>query len=176
MVNSYFPPSNFTQFSWFGDTFEAGHIENSFSLFAAGDQRWLVIGLEFGPRDEVVAWANTVLKAFANTPAIIITHAYLYRDGSRYDYAGTNNGQEYNPHLYTMVGQVGTSVNDGEELYRKLIEPNSNIKLVFCGHDVSAKGIPPGFPASKRAAGRLDRLSGIGELPDLPRAALRVVQ
>lgn len=156
MVNSYFPPSSFAQYGWFGDTYEAGHVENSFSVFPAGDGRWLVIGLEFGPRDEVVAWANGVLATFPTTPAIVITHAYLYRDGTRYDFAGTNDGQAYNPHRYVMMGQPGSSVNDGEELWRKLIQPNSNVKLVLSGHDVSQANLPPGTAArlsSTRADG-----------------------
>jgi len=36
LINTYFPPSHFTQYPWFGGTFEPGHLENSFSLFAAG--------------------------------------------------------------------------------------------------------------------------------------------
>src|SRR6476660_10325807 len=61
MINTYFPPSHFTQYPWFGGTFEPGHLENSFSLFSAGGGRWVVLALEFGPRDEVLAWADSVL-------------------------------------------------------------------------------------------------------------------
>lgn len=147
LVNSYFPPSHFAQFSWFGGTYEADHVENSFSVFPAGGGRWLVIGLEFGPRNEVLAWADAVLKAFHDTPAIIITHAYLYRDGTRYDYATKKTQQAYNPHAYTMFGQSGSSINDGQEIWTKLILPNSNVKMVFSGHDVSQNNLPPGTAA-----------------------------
>ena len=99
MVNVYFPPSGFEAYSWFGDTFEPGHIENSFSLIPAGGKRWLVISLEFGPRNEALAWAGSVLQALHDYPAIIITHAYLYRDSSRYDHNGPNY-QYFNPHTY----------------------------------------------------------------------------
>jgi hypothetical protein len=155
LINSYFPPSHFAQYPWFGGTFEAGHVENNFSLFSAGPTRWLVISLEFGPRDEALAWADGVLKLFSTTPAIIITHSYLYRDGSRVDHVGSPR-QQFNPHNYIMMGQANSSVNDGEEMYSKLIEPNSNVKLVFCGHDVSGLSIPPGTTArltSTRADG-----------------------
>ncbi|HXI56096.1 MAG TPA: hypothetical protein VNO55_08555, partial [Polyangia bacterium] len=133
-------------FPWFGGTFEAGHMENSFSVFGAGGGKWLVVALEFGPRDEVLAWADTVLKIFRDTPAIIITHAYLYRDGTRYDAVGSP-GQQFNPHAYVMMGQPGSTVNDGEEMWRKLIAPNRNVKLVFSGHDVSGNALPPGTAA-----------------------------
>ena len=143
MGNIYFPPSGFAQFPWFGGTFEPGHIENSFSLISAGSTRWLVISLEFGPRDEVLAWADSVLKLFRDRPAIVITHAFLYHDGTRYDHTGFYV-QNFNPHDYVMMGQPGTTINDGEEMWQKLIEPNGNVKLVFSGHDVSGNDLPPG--------------------------------
>ncbi len=144
MVNSYFPASGFAAYPWFGDTFETGHIENSFSLIPAGGTRWLVISLEFGPRDEALAWASSVLQAFRNLPAIIITHAYLYRDSSLYNYNQRGSAQPYNPHSYLMMGQSRTTINDGAEMWQKLILPNRNVKLVFSGHDVSANDLPPG--------------------------------
>ncbi len=143
MINTYFPPSRFAQNPWFGGTYESGHLENSFSVFSAGQGRWLVLALEFGPRDEVLAWADSVLKLFRDTPAIVITHAYLYRDGRRYD-VNASPPQQFNPHAYVMMGQPGTTINDGEEIWNKLIVGNGNVKLVFSGHDVSGGGLPPG--------------------------------
>lgn len=143
MIESYFSQSSFAQFPWFGDTFEPGHIENSFSILSAGSERWLVIALEFGPRNEVLDWAGNVLASFPQLPAIIITHAYLYRDGTRYD-ANVTPHQEFNPHDYIMMGQPGTSINDGEEIWQKLVLPHRNVKLVLSGHDVSGSSLPPG--------------------------------
>ena len=155
MGNIYFPASRFAQSPWFGGTFEPDHIENSFSLFDVGATRWVVIALEFGPRDEVVTWADSVLRLFRDRPAIIVTHAYLYHDGTRYDFKRAIH-QNFNPHDYVMMGQPGTTVNDGEELWQKLIARNSNVKLVFSGHDVNGSGLPPGTSAlltSTRADG-----------------------
>jgi hypothetical protein len=136
MVNSYFPASGFANYSWFGDTFESGHIENSFSVIPAGGMRWLVLSLEFGPRDEAIAWANSVLQGFHDLPAIIITHAYLYHDSSLYNARGPIQ-QNFNPHGYVMMGQAHTTINDGQEMWQKLILPNANVKMVFSGHDVN---------------------------------------
>jgi hypothetical protein len=146
MGNLYFPPSQFAAYPWFQGTFEAGHIENSFSVFAVPDGKWLVIALEFGPRDEVLAWANDILRLYRDTRAIIITHAYLYRDGTLYDHVNAP-GQQYNPHAYTMMGQAGTTINDGAEMWTKLVAPNSNVQFVFSGHDVNGELIPPGTAA-----------------------------
>ena len=142
MGNTYFPPSEFAPYPWFQGTFEPGHIENSFSVFAVPDGKWLVIALEFGPRDEVLAWANDVLRLYRDTRAIIITHAYLYRDGTLYDHVAAPD-QQFNPHAYTMMGQPGTTINDGAEIFAKVVAPNSNVKFVFSGHDVNGLSIPP---------------------------------
>jgi len=142
MANAYFPPSGFAAEPWFGDTFEPGHIENAFSLISAGGNRWVVLSLEFGPRDEVLAWAGSVLNAYRDRPAIVITHAYLYHDSSRYNASGPP--QNFNPHAYVMMGQSRSSINDGEEMWQKLILPNRNVKLVFSGHDVNLGDLPPG--------------------------------
>jgi hypothetical protein len=151
LVNQYFPVSEIAQQQWFGGTFEPDHIENSYSVIAAGGASWLVISLEFGPRDEALAWADGVLKQHPTTPAIVVTHAYLYADDQLYDHdrkAAPGQprppAQPFDPHDYVMMGQPGTSINDGAEMYRKLIGPNSNVKLVFCGHVVSGNDLPPG--------------------------------
>ena len=131
MMNAYFPPSVLGQAPTFGGTFEEGHSENSFSLVPAGGQTWLIVALEFGPRDETLSWADGVLKSHAASPAIVVTHAYLFGN-ERYDHASA--AQPWNPHDYVMAGQPGSSINDGEEMWQKLVLPNSNVKLVLSGH------------------------------------------
>ena len=157
MGNVYFPPSDFALDPWFQGTFEPGHIENSYSLLDVPGGQWLVLALEFGPRDEVLAWANGILATYPTTPAIVITHAYLYRDGTLYDHVASP-AQSFNPHSYLMADQLDTTINDGAEMWTKLIAPNSNVKLVFSGHDVNGLGIPPGTAArltSKRPDGTI---------------------
>jgi len=145
MASAYFPPLQMAANPWFQGTFEPEHIENSFSLFDVPDGRWLVLALEFGPRDEVLAWANQILAAFHDTRAIVITHAYLYRDGTRYDHVGAPQ-QRFNPHEYVMMDQPGTTINDGAEMWTKLIAPNSNVKLT------SWKRAQPGVTETPAAA------------------------
>ena len=148
LVDAYFSPAHFAQYSWFQGTFEEGRAENSFSLFDVGATRWLVIALEFGPRDEVLTWANAVLSLCHENPAIVITHAFLDHTGARYDHTQQGGGARFNPHDYVMMGQIGSSINDGQEMWQKLIEPNSNIKFVFSGHDVApSQALPPGTAA-----------------------------
>jgi 3',5'-cyclic AMP phosphodiesterase CpdA len=138
-IDNYFAPATMP---WIAGTMTAGQIENNYALVDIGPQQWLVLGLEFGPRDAVVTWADSVLKAYANLPAILVTHAYLYGDGKRYDVAVSGldstqtNFQWFIPQYYGYTASQG--INDGEELWQKLVLPNKNVRLVFCGHDSAA--------------------------------------
>lgn len=136
LIDNYFSPGSMP---WIAGTMLPDQIENSYAFMDIGPQRWLILGLEFGPRDAVVAWANSVLKQYSNYPAILLTHAYLYSDGTRYDIAvgGTDahhgtSFQAWYPSRDGLTPSEGT--NDGEALWQKLVLPNSNVRLVFCGH------------------------------------------
>jgi hypothetical protein len=115
-------------------TFEPGRIENSCRILETPGGSWLVLSLEFGPRDAVLAWADGLAKRYAALPAIVVTHAYLASDDTRYDHA-TRRDQLWNPHRYVRAAAPG-QVNDGEEIWRKLIARNDNIRFVLCGHDL----------------------------------------
>jgi hypothetical protein len=128
-MNDYFSPATMP---WITGTMVEGQIENNYSILQIGPQKWLVIGIEFGPRDQVITWADSVLKAHESLPAIIVTHAYLYSDGTRYDWQTKGEAQVYNPHWYGYTATEG--INDGEEIWQKLIVPNPNVRLVFSGH------------------------------------------
>ena len=136
-INTYFPPADFARNGWFGGTFEPGRIENNFAIVDAPGGCWLILSLEFGPRDAVLAWADEIAKRYAALPAIVVTHAYLYSDGTRYDHLNRPD-QLWNPHVYMADHPDGDGqVNDGEEIWRKLIVRNDNILFVLCGHDLS---------------------------------------
>jgi hypothetical protein len=146
MIDAYFPVSGFTSEPWFGGTFEPGRIENNFGVVSVGGgPPWVVIELEFGPRDTVLAWAGSVLDQHPDLPAVVVTHSYLYIDGTRYDRA-TRPDQYFSPFAYGLTG----SVNDGEGMWRALVSKHDNIKLVLSGH-----AIPLDPTLNPDAAGRL---------------------
>jgi hypothetical protein len=134
-INNYFAPSSMP---WITGTMTAGQIENNYMLVDLGPRRWLVVGIEFGARDAVVAWADKILKKYPNLPAILLTHGYLYADGNRYDIniggydTQASKWQAWNPQYYGFTASAG--INDGEAMYQKLVLPNSNVKMVVCGH------------------------------------------
>lgn len=145
LMDSYFPAAEFLRYPWFRETFETGRMDNSFLLVEAGGRTWVILALEYGPRDAVLAWADRILTRHANLPAIIVTHAYLYGDNTRYDKV-RHPHQEYNPKDLQLEG----GANDGEEMWQKLISRHDNVLFVLSGH-VTGDGV--GILTSTRPSG-----------------------
>ena len=134
-LNEYFPLSKFKAWPTFGGAMN-GDMSNSYHLFSAGGTDWIVLALEWAPRNETVAWANEVLSKYPDRKAILVTHAYLNEDGTRYDFTNQKKKpQSASPHGYPC----NTSANDGEELWNKLVRKN-NFALVVCGHIGDGRG------------------------------------
>jgi len=112
---------------------EPDRLENSAWRFPGGGRDWLVLVLEFGPRAAVVAWAADVLAAHPGLPAIVVTHAHLYHDDTRYDWQAKGPQQAGNPHSYGVAAQPG-GVHDGEQLWQSLVSRHDSIVLVVNGH------------------------------------------
>ncbi len=148
-INTFLPPSRFQSWPTFGGVKDAGRIENSYHLFSAGGSDWLILALEFGPRNATVAWANSILDQYPDRRAIVMTHAYLYDDGTRYDWAAKGVRQAWNPHSYSIEWDPD-GTNDGEELWQKMIRQHPNVVWTLNGH-VSNDGL--GRLTSKNDAG-----------------------
>jgi hypothetical protein len=130
-INNYFPPKRFEKWPTFGGAMDANHIESNYHLFKANGQKWIIVGLEWGPRDIALEWADTILHKYSDRKAIIFTHAYLYDiNSARYDWAKKGNKQDWNPHAYGTAG----GVNDAEEIWQKLVKKHANVCMVISGH------------------------------------------
>ncbi len=132
-LSEYFPVSHFKDWPTFGGTFEKDKLDNSYHLFTAGGTGWIVIALEFGPRDAVIEWAGKLLDEYKNRRAIIIMHAYTYMDDTRYDWATKGANQAWNPHSYPCQNEPG-GVNDAEEMWNKVFKKHANLTFVISGH------------------------------------------
>ena len=155
LLNDYFPVSRYRKMATFGGTFEPGKTESSYHLFSAGGKDYIAVALEWGPRDEAVTWADNILSKHSDRTALIVTHAYTYSDRTRYDWAAKGTAQDYNPHCKSYAFSAphdGTeNVNDGEQLWRKLVSKHENVRMVFSGH-VAWAG------ARQRAIGKHDQI------------------
>jgi hypothetical protein len=133
-----------------GGRFEETKTDNTWHTFDDGSQKWLVIALEFAPRDEVIAWADKIVAEHADLPAILVTHAYMYSDDTIYDWQAKGAKQSWNPHAYGVAKQPGETVNDGQQLWDKLVSKHANFRLVFNGHVLNDG---TGYRSTKGAAG-----------------------
>jgi hypothetical protein len=131
----YFGPGSFyAQQPSIGGFFEQDRTDNTYHTFEAASQKWLVLALEWGPRDAVVEWANKVVEDHPDHAVMLVTHAYMYYDETIYDWAAKGEGQNWNPHSYPLVKNPGETVNDGQELWDKLVRKHAGFRFVFNGH------------------------------------------
>lgn len=128
---------------------------NTYQKFEVGDIKYLVLNLDFGigasstyyeadakdarkmgdgsgNPDEVLAWANDVVKANPGYNVILTTHGYTDADGNRLQHTlNTTTGAPTN----TSSSKEGyRRAYSGEDIYEKLVKDNSNIVLVLSGH------------------------------------------
>lgn len=131
--NENFPYAEMSKLPYFGGVFNdpngANKMDNSYYLFETGKYKWVVLNLEFGPRDIVLEWAKTICDQFADRTVIVNTHAYMFNNDKRYQ-----PGYFWNPHKYGIEKLGPNEVNDGEEMWTKLVSIKPNIRFVVSGH------------------------------------------
>jgi hypothetical protein len=132
LFNRYFPYSKYSKFSSFGGAFETGKMDNTWHTFSAGGYNWLVISLEFGARDTVLNWAANVIEKHPEHKVILNMHAYLYSDNTR---MSPDRNHKWLPQDYGLGKSAEKgAVNNGEQIWEKLVRNYPNILFVFSGH------------------------------------------
>ena len=110
--NSYFNASRYTKV---GGAFEAGKVDNIYSLYEAGGVKWMVMVLELWPRKAAVEWAKDAVAEPPGPQRHLVTHDYL-------DGAGN---------LEQSAGYGDTSP---QYLYDNLVSQYPNFKMTLSGH------------------------------------------
>lgn len=130
LMNKYLPYNKYAKLPNFGGAFKEGEMDNTWHTFKAGGLEWLVLSLEFGPRNSVLNWAGEIIRSHPEHKVIINTHAYMYSDNTR-----MGPGDMWLPQDYGIGKETGdNTVNDGEMMWEKLISLYPNIMFVFSGH------------------------------------------
>ncbi len=146
LYNKYFSADRFAERKWYG-----GHMgktnDNNYCFFEGGGMKFMVLNLEFAPRDETLEWAAGVAKRFPQHRVIVATHCYM-RPGGR----DTSCAKSYK-----IAG------NSGEQMWQKFIRKQPNIFLVVSGHVLGV-----GFQTSTNDAGGkvLEMLTDYQGLPN----------
>jgi len=68
-----------------------GSNENFYELLTVGATEYLVLVLEYYPRDAVLDWASQVIADHPSDPVIVVTHSFMYIDNTRVDECDTND-------------------------------------------------------------------------------------
>jgi len=129
LLNRYFPVSRFDKPDswWSGGFFEPGKIDNYYSFFNFGENKFLIMSLEIAPRSAVLKWADNIVAQNPSRKVIVVTHDYIDKDGQRL--ADLKSfGLEGRDKTDKLKG------NNAEEVFDKLIRKNPNIMMVLCGH------------------------------------------
>lgn len=120
-MNKYFPLSDYKDV--LGGHFQ-NNIFNSWQELIVGEVKYLIFTLDYGAQDPVLKWAEEIITAHPEHNVIITTHAYFFRDGTTLD-----SGDVVPP------SNKGSSYNDGDDMWDKLMKKHENIVLVLSGHD-----------------------------------------
>lgn len=130
VFNDYFPYDKYQKTEFFGGAFEKGKMDNVWYKFEVGGVKWLILCLEFGPRNSVLDWAGEVVASHSDYKVIVNTHAYMYSDDTR-----MGDGDKWLPQAYGVGQDLGdNAVNNGEQMWDKFVSQYSNILFVFSGH------------------------------------------
>ena len=111
--------------------YEEGRIENVYHVFEVDGVKYMILCLDFGAKDPILEWANSLVEAHPDHYVIVTTHAYLEKDGSTLD-----TGEEYCP----SQSYYDPENNDGNDLWDKFVSKHKSIFLVLSGH-MSADGV-----------------------------------
>ena len=104
-------------------SFEKNRMENIVIRNEIHGKRYDFLLLEFGPRKEVVEWANEWVSSHPDIKYILMNHEYLEQGG----------GRRVNK-LKCVSRLRNTTYTTPDELWDKLIRCNDNILCVLCGH------------------------------------------
>lgn len=113
-----------------------------FEMPQVGKNKYLVLVLEFAPRDTVLDWAKNIVAQdkYKDHRVILLTHSYL---------------NSSNEHIKTE-GYKLENPNYGSMIWEKLVYPSKNICMVFAGH-IGKPNDPNGhiaFRTDKNQSGR----------------------
>lgn len=121
-MNALYPLSLFEEMPTFGGAFD-DTMDNTYHLLTVQGHKYMILALDFGPSDEVLAWANEVVAAHADYQVIVTTHGYMFLNGDLLTEDTIFYPSEYN-----------ADSNDADDMWDKFIGKHENILMVLSGH------------------------------------------
>ncbi|MBI5692040.1 MAG: metallophosphoesterase [Verrucomicrobia bacterium] len=138
LFQQFFPAERFASFPWYGGSYTHARPEqqvsannvNSFQLFSAGGLDFIHLSLECNAPDDVLAWADSLLRQHAARRALITTHMDL----GILEKPKTEEGFVRDPKGRMRWSKVhGARGNSPQQLWDKLYSRHANLGFVFSG-------------------------------------------
>ena len=115
-------------------------LSNAFYEFKGlNNKDYLIVNLEYAPRDITLNWANEIFKfeQYQDHQIILLTHSYLHRDNTRLD--KQEKWIVFEPYIKDNKQRKSKRIslpnsNNGEQIYHKLVKDTKNLNLVISGH------------------------------------------
>jgi hypothetical protein len=143
----HYGPARYASYNWYGGSSSKG--TSHYQVFTAAGRTFLHINLEvdapdssqYPGEDDQLAWAQTVLDANKELPAIITTHAYLTDvtekgpDGKQvpYEAGGQFVGHGTDPEIEKGLRENEVR-RDGRTIWRDFVRKNNQIFMVLGGN------------------------------------------
>ncbi len=123
-----FPASIFEDKDWYGG--QTKNNANSYQLFEVDGYQFLWLHVECNAPDDVLEWANEVLRTHPDRRAMVTTHMYL---GPEYK-PRTNAGYVDDPTARMKWHKThGKSGNTPQQMWNKCFSLHKNLFLICCG-------------------------------------------
>ena len=106
---TYFGTSRFSSKSWYGGSYDN---YNTYSLFTASGNDFILINLQYSPVTAVLDWADALLKANTGRKGIIVQHDILNIDNNWVNQASYTALRD-NPNMFMMLCGHMHSASDG---------------------------------------------------------------
>lgn len=105
--------------------FETGRLDNIVVKNTIHGERYDILALEFGPRPEVLEWANEYVKSHPEHNFILLNHEFLETRGWRVSDGWSKAEKQF----------LNIPFCTPKTVWDNLINDNDNIRCVVCGHN-----------------------------------------
>ena len=118
--NQWWGPARYAGKNYYQGNFPSGSNENFYGVLTINGKQYLILVLEFIPRTTSLNWAASVVQANPDKEVIVITHSFLFVDGTTADRCDTEDKPRAD--------------NDGEQMWESFVSKHPNIIMVVNGH------------------------------------------
>ncbi len=152
LFQQHFPAASFTDYPWYLEHYqhdrEDQHVSannvNSAQLFSAGGLDFLHLSLECNAPDDVLAWADALLKRHPEKRALITTHMDLGIEEKPKTSAGYIHDPKGRMKWLKIHGERG---NTGVQMWDKLYRKHPNLHFVLSGDQSRVTALRRADPA-----------------------------